>query len=87
MGNDHKLYVKNIFTNEFKASLPCAAVQLLNFSEMKGRSNISSDPNLLVLVLTGYTLLSIPVGLENLEKSEIGKTEFSVLLFCDALAL
>lgn len=46
------------------------------------------DPNLLVLVLTGYTIvLVIQVGLGNLEKSEIGKIEFSVLLLCDALAL
>lgn len=46
------------------------------------------DPNLLVLVLTGYTtVLVIQVGFGNLEKSEIAKIEFSVLLLCDAEAL
>lgn len=46
------------------------------------------DPNLLVIVLTGYTfVLAIQVELDNLKESEICKTVFSILLFCDALAL
>lgn len=31
VGNDHKLYVKNFFTNESKVNLACTAVQLLSF--------------------------------------------------------
>lgn len=30
VGNDHKLYVKNFFTNESKVNLACTAVQLLS---------------------------------------------------------
>lgn len=68
MGNDQKLYVKNIFTNESKVGLACAAVQLLYFSEVKETSNISSHPHPLVVVLTGY--IFVPVGFDNSEKNE-----------------
>lgn len=41
VGNNHKLYAKNIFTDESKISLACAPVRLLHFSEGKEREQNS----------------------------------------------
>lgn len=60
----------------------CRVLLSSYFIFQKWRRDQISHPNLLVLVLTGYTLvLATQLGIDNLKKSEIGKTEFSVLLF------
>lgn len=80
-----------------KASLPINSKQVCHgllssyfiFQKWR-RDQISQrlqDPNLLVLVLAGCTFVpAILVGPDNLEKSEIGKIEFSdLLLWCTGI--